>query len=106
LFVVDRIMPTCLTTIARCLQSPMSVSIRAPSRICRFVDDDIFDRIATAVSYSRGNRLANDIFTNFRSEEHTYELQSRFDLVCRLLLEKKKCTSINRSYIDVSVHTS
>src|SRR5207249_11909025 len=25
----------------------------------------------------------------FRSEEHTSELQSRFDLVCRLLLEKK-----------------
>src|SRR5699024_11879782 len=24
----------------------------------------------------------------FRSEEHTSELQSRFDLVCRLLLEK------------------
>src|SRR5699024_11977499 len=27
-----------------------------------------------------------------RSEEHTSELQSRFDLVCRLLLEKKKPT--------------
>src|SRR5699024_11658610 len=30
-------------------------------------------------------RMANSI----RSEEHTSELQSRFDLVCRLLLEKK-----------------
>src|SRR5690349_25086356 len=28
--------------------------------------------------------------TIFRSEEHTSELQSRRDLVCRLLLEKKK----------------
>src|SRR5699024_12444080 len=27
--------------------------------------------------------------TGTRSEEHTSELQSRFDLVCRLLLEKK-----------------
>src|SRR2546421_9637804 len=27
---------------------------------------------------------------NYRSEEHTSELQSRSDLVCRLLLEKKK----------------
>src|SRR5699024_11879102 len=27
-----------------------------------------------------------------RSEEHTSELQSRFDLVCRLLLEKKNIT--------------
>src|SRR5437868_12526171 len=30
-----------------------------------------------------------------RSEEHTSELQSRFDLVCRLLLEKKKKTTNN-----------
>src|SRR5699024_11614945 len=43
-----------------------------------------------------GIRLANDIngalpepITMARSEEHTSELQSRFDLVCRLLLEKK-----------------
>src|SRR5207248_7745866 len=28
----------------------------------------------------------------FRSEEHTSELQSPYDLVCRLLLEKKKNT--------------
>src|SRR5699024_11261127 len=28
--------------------------------------------------------------SKYRSEEHTSELQSRFDLVCRLLLEKKK----------------
>src|SRR5699024_12348184 len=28
-----------------------------------------------------------------RSEEHTSELQSRFDLVCRLLLEKKNRTT-------------
>src|SRR5437868_13145176 len=28
-----------------------------------------------------------------RSEEHTSELQSRFDLVCRLLLEKKKLST-------------
>src|SRR5207249_11260832 len=28
-------------------------------------------------------------FVEARSEEHTSELQSRFDLVCRLLLEKK-----------------
>src|SRR5699024_11323137 len=31
-----------------------------------------------------------------RSEEHTSELQSRFDLVCRLLLEKKKKTTNKR----------
>src|SRR6266496_6137135 len=31
-----------------------------------------------------------------RSEEHTSELQSRRDLVCRLLLEKKKKTRCHR----------
>src|SRR5437867_5817036 len=30
--------------------------------------------------------------TRMRSEEHTSELQSPYDLVCRLLLEKKKMT--------------
>src|SRR5690349_23020157 len=38
-----------------------------------------------------------------RSEEHTSELQSRRDLVCRLLLEKKKrkySKITNRSYSD------
>src|SRR5437868_7816110 len=32
-----------------------------------------------------------------RSEEHTSELQSRFDLVCRLLLEKKKLINNNKT---------
>src|SRR5437868_14330404 len=32
---------------------------------------------------------------DWRSEEHTSELQSRFDLVCRLLLEKKKNKTIS-----------
>src|SRR5699024_12274920 len=34
--------------------------------------------------------------TTFRSEEHTSELQSRFDLVCRLLLENRKITARDR----------
>src|SRR5699024_11270055 len=33
-----------------------------------------------------------------RSEEHTSELQSRFDLVCRLLLEKKKQHKIYQAH--------
>src|SRR5207249_5606917 len=35
--------------------------------------------------------LPGDVLST-RSEEHTSELQSRFDLVCRLLLEKKNKT--------------
>src|SRR5436309_10033990 len=35
-----------------------------------------------------------------RSEEHTSELQSRENLVCRLLLEKKKLKAVNSSDLD------
>src|SRR5256885_7833776 len=34
--------------------------------------------------------LCAGTYTNIRSEEHTSELQSRCNLVCRLLLDKKK----------------
>src|SRR5260370_11308605 len=37
---------------------------------------------------------------SFRSEEHTSELQSHLNLVCRLLLEKKK--NVNQTMNDVS----
>src|SRR6266496_6719622 len=39
-----------------------------------------------------------------RSEEHTSELQSRRDIVCRLLLEKKK--KINTSYLPTPKSSS
>src|SRR6266513_4115279 len=35
-----------------------------------------------------------------RSEEHTSELQSRFDLVCRLLLEKKNCGMVHPAVFE------
>src|SRR5438034_5149964 len=38
---------------------------------------------------STEKKNANDTSTEERSEEHTSELQSHSDLVCRLLLEKK-----------------
>src|SRR5438105_5898798 len=38
-----------------------------------------------------------------RSEEHTSELQSRVDLVCRLLLEKKKVLSSVDEDLEVRV---
>src|SRR5437773_9189423 len=43
-------------------------------------------RIATG----GGRRVAFCLTPALRSEEHTSELQSHHDLVCRLLLEKKK----------------
>src|SRR5256712_8991220 len=38
-----------------------------------------------------------------RSEEHTSELQSRSDLVCRLLLEKKKKNNISHTKSKINV---
>src|SRR5690606_29693406 len=40
--------------------------------------------------YSRAKTLLVQASSDTRSEEHTSELQSRENLVCRLLLEKKK----------------
>src|SRR5699024_11381044 len=40
-----------------------------------------------------------NVLISSRSEEHTSELQSRFDLVCRLLLEKKKYTILTMDNI-------
>src|SRR5690349_23465996 len=48
------------------------------------------DRIRLRDFYARRARRILPAATLVRSEEHTSELQSRRDLVCRLLLEKKK----------------
>src|SRR5699024_12125718 len=45
--------------------------------------------LASIVSFNSPVNVVSDDTFNERSEEHTSELQSRFDLVCRLLLEKK-----------------
>src|SRR5437773_9761426 len=55
----------------------------------RLMRDDEIDLIVNACDAGREGEL---IFAYLyeRSEEHTSELQSHHDLVCRLLLEKKK----------------
>src|SRR5699024_5671103 len=55
-----------------------------------YIDQEIKNK-CVAVTGNFLNTLNDDQITQLlRSEEHTSELQSRFDLVCRLLLEKKK----------------
>src|SRR3989440_1200538 len=51
-----------------------------------------------ALEHLAGYLIVNDVsipHQPYRSEEHTSELQSRSDLVCRLLLEKKKKDKLN-----------
>src|SRR5438874_6894598 len=59
---------------------------------------DTFASALWAVGYIARNMSAGVAGIN-RSEEHTSELQSRRDLVCRLLLEKKKKKRIH-TYTD------
>src|SRR2546421_8157405 len=71
--------------------------IRRPPRSTLFPYTTLF-RSLRRTSYCAGvscsRHSASDLVTfrslTARSEEHTSELQSRSDLVCRLLLEKKK----------------
>src|SRR5207248_5241599 len=60
------------------------------SRVRTTLPDDLKDR-STDEAFKRGRSgksYSGKVY--FRSEEHTSELQSPYDLVCRLLLEKKK----------------
>src|SRR2546428_12723056 len=66
------------TTLFRSVTNPTSILTRCSLAICT---------IASAVTKSFA----------IRSEEHTSELQSRSDIVCRLLLEKKKKKNITQT---------
>src|SRR5438067_8090898 len=67
--------------------------MRRPPRSTLFPYTTLFRsaRAAHLSADARRRRRAGDPLARaaLRSEEHTSELQSRFDLVCRLLLEKK-----------------
>src|SRR5207249_2816042 len=57
--------------------------------------------VVTAALFSAGSALGQRLEAE-RSEEHTSELQSRFDLVCRLLLEKKNTVFRMMTLLDVA----
>src|SRR5437868_1317003 len=59
------------------------------SRAVRVAGNEM-DEAITQYIKRKYNLLIGERTAEARSEEHTSELQSRFDLVCRLLLEKKK----------------
>src|SRR5215204_17867 len=63
--------------------------IRRPPRSTLFPYTTLFRSRAAGPSRSTA-RCASSCGRGARSEEHTSELQSHSDLVCRLLLEKKK----------------
>src|SRR5437588_9478263 len=48
-------------------------------------------------------RTLSAIASGLRSEEHTSELQSHSDLVCRLLLEKKKKNKVKNKKLSTDI---
>src|SRR5207248_4652553 len=58
-------------------------------------------RVQTRRSQAQEFKAALDA----RSEEHTSELQSPYDLVCRLLLEKKKKKKKKHNSRNIPIHT-
>src|SRR5437868_9273079 len=85
--------------------SPLSfffLMIRRPPRSTLFPYTTLFRSPVGTAAASWGTRWCAAVPARSRarrrSEEHTSELQSRFDLVCRLLLEKKKKNKTRRTY--------
>src|SRR5207249_10380886 len=82
----------------------LGLALIAAADVCRLVSRH--DKLDLAALFDGGEERGANLYTRMRyvrdlcssalfavgihrSEEHTSELQSRFDLVCRLLLEKK-----------------
>src|SRR5690606_40185467 len=92
----------------KCLLEPPS---RASERAGFFLRDLVGEGVDPSIGhrlYLRGarersstcqsTRVSSRRCACARSEEHTSELQSRENLVCRLLLEKKKCHQQTKSW--------
>src|SRR5256885_3036555 len=79
------------------------------SRLVDGVVDDLVDQVVKT-TLSRGTDVHARALANrleaFRSEEHTSELQSPCNLVCRLLLEKKKKIPLHNSSSGQSAASS
>src|SRR5207249_7014600 len=73
------------------VQRPPSLVVRVVQvERCVFVDDARGGQsLVLPPDRMQDDPVREEVMEQRRSEEHTSELQSRFDLVCRLLLEKK-----------------
>src|SRR5256885_13200300 len=71
---------------------PYTTLFRSPAPGYTTVDS------SASISALSTGYLLQTILNEVRSEEHTSELQSPCNLVCRLLLEKKKCFGPLLSY--------
>src|SRR5699024_11371624 len=80
------------------IKSAIDETAKYPVKDTDFMTDDEERNLQRLADLEEGlyrKRLISygGLLKEIRSEEHTSELQSRFDLVCRLLLEKKNLRS-------------
>src|SRR5438034_3745882 len=83
------------SNIAASVSAVLFLSIRRPPRSTLFPYTTLFRSRSSCRCTPRGSGSIRAGRTRPRSEEHTSELQSHSDLVCRLLLEKKKETRVH-----------
>src|SRR2546430_8109257 len=92
-----------LAASAACVAGPFCVVVTGLGQDCKYYDEGSCAQAAMerhgacvdrstglATGFNRGARYCLVGAGESRSEEHTSELQSQSNLVCRLLLEKKK----------------
>src|SRR5436190_15795398 len=60
-------------------------------------------RVRSAAADCEPAPPVNKARREYRSEEHTSELQSHSDLVCRLLLEKKKKSTLDFNLLHINL---
>src|SRR6266536_1689102 len=76
--------------------------IRRPPRSTLFPYTTLFrSAIGRCIQERRRNPMSGASQIDYRSEEHTSELQSRVELVCRLLLEKKNEVKKDKAALDL-----
>src|SRR2546430_3031893 len=80
--------PTEIYTLS--LHDALPISECAEHHLHARLESTTANRLVECDRHRRGRRVAVAVHVHVRSEEHTSELQSQSNLVCRLLLEKKK----------------
>src|SRR5437867_9443250 len=90
-----------VTRLARSTLFPYTTLFRSAVRAEPRVERPVVE--ARVVGEPRRRRVVGHLADD-RSEEHTSELQSPYDLVCRLLLEKKQLTPFDSLIIHAELY--
>src|SRR5260370_23201604 len=84
---------------------PYTTLFRSPEPLVRAIGDDALPELRHRILDVHDHGVLEEVLHALlaaRSEEHTSELQSHLNLVCRLLLEKKKTLAANH----ISMHST